>query len=321
MKKYFSIKAVLLITLLLQLIKVQPLFSQTFKVIVARFEDRTGYLSRTEGQVQDNVTAGVVAGQNSAAGTVYGQASGSRTESGKGDLGSQAADIFTADLVKTGKVTILDGYSFQRTIDKNPDTSLIATAKSMGAHFLLTDNITEAGISEKGGSVLGFGGKQVQGRVHLNINLTNTSTGEVVLAEESEGNQSEGGVTLFGSDVNGKKDLGLLISAALRNAVDNCIAKIDSSMGDLRNYPIECDAAMNEGKIFLSKGRDDGVMLGDKFNIIGMGKIIKIGNKIIQEKSDKGIVTIDEVFKDYSTALPNGITVNDGDKAVKDVKK
>ena len=295
--------------------------AQTFKVIINRFDDRTGRIAKTEGEVKASAQGGAVIGSNAGAAAVSGQASGSRLESEKGELGYQAADIFTTQLVKTGKFKVLDANLFERKISELHDADIVEVAKIIGAHYLLAGNISEAGVAEKGGSILGFGGKSVEGNVRINITLTNTTTGEIVLSETALGTESQGGVTLFGSDVGGKKDLGLLLSAALKVAADSCVAKIENVVGDLSNYPVECEAALNEGTVYLSRGKDDGIQIGDEFQVIGIGKKIKIGSKEIIEKIQKGSIKIKDVAQDYATALPNGITFAEGDRAVKIVKK
>ncbi|MEG8948170.1 CsgG/HfaB family protein [Rosettibacter firmus] len=313
-------------TFLLVIFCTSILSAQTFKVIVNRFEDRTGRISKTEGEVKASSQVGAIAGRTgeSSIGGVAaasGQASGSRLESEKGDLGYQASDVFTTELVKTGKFKVLDFSLFERKLSEIQSGDIVEAAKLIGAHFLLSGNISEAGIAEKGGSILGFGGKAVEGKVRINITLTNTTTGEIVLSETAQGTETQGGVTLFGSDVGAKKDLGLLLSAALKSAADSCVKKIEKVVGDLSNYPIECDVALSEGIVYLGKGKDDGISVGDEFEIIGVGKTIKIGSKVIEEKIKKGIIRVNEVSQDYATALPNGIDIVEGDKAVKIVKK
>ena len=303
------------------------IIAQTFKVVVNRFDDRTDRIAKTEGEVKASSQVGAIAGRTGessigGAAAASGQASGSRLESEKGDLGYQAADIFTTQLVKTGKFKVLDANLFERKISELQNGDIVEAAKLIGAHYLLAGNISEAGVAEKGGTILGFGGKSVEGNVRINFTLTNTTTGEIALSETAQGTESQGGVTLFGSDVGAKKDLGLLLSAALKVAADSCVEKIEKVVGDLSKYPIECDVALNEGTVYLSKGKDDGIQVGDEFQVIGIGKKIKIGSKEIVEKIQKGIIKINDVAQDYATATTiTGVTFAEGDKAIKIVRK
>ncbi|NMB80455.1 MAG: hypothetical protein GYA14_01395 [Ignavibacteria bacterium] len=299
---------------------VSTISAQTFKVVVNRFEDRTGRIAKSEGELKVNAQAGAVIGNNSGAAAVSGQRNTSNLESEKGDLGYQASDIFTSELVKTGKFKVLDLSLFERKLSELQNGESIAAAKSIGAHYLLSGNISEAGVAEKGGTILGFGGKSVEGKVRINIKLTNTSTGEILLSETAQGTESQGGVTLFGSDVGSKKDIGLLLSSALKIAADSCVVKIENSVGDLSNYPVECELALSDGIVYLSKGKDDGISIGDEFEVIGIGKVVKIVSKTIEEKICKGNIVINESSQDYSTALPNGLNIADGDIAIKIVR-
>ncbi|MBU2445981.1 MAG: hypothetical protein KJ666_10505 [Bacteroidetes bacterium] len=62
-------------------------------------------------------------------------------------------------------------------------------------------------------------------------------------------------------------------------------------------------------------------MPGDEFGVIGIGKTIKIGAKVIQEKTNKGIIRVSQSDKDYAIASPTDIFITDGNLAVKVVKK
>lgn len=299
--------------------------AQTFKVVINRFEDRTGRIAKSEGEVKASSQVGAIAGmtgESSVGGIAAssGQATGSSLESEKGDLGYQSSDIFTSQLAKTGKFKILDVNLFERKLAELESGDVVEAAKLIGAHYLLSGNISEAGLAEKGGSILGFGGKSVEGNVRINFTFTNTSTGEIALSETAQGTESQGGVTLFGSDVGAKKDLGLLLSAALKVAVDSCVAKIEKIVGKLSDYPIECDLAVSDSVLYLGKGADDGVAVGDEFEVIGVSKTIKIGSKVIKEKIKKGIIVVNNVEQDFSTAQLNGLTFAEADKAIKIVK-
>lgn len=306
----------------LLLVGTNCLQAQTFKVVVARFQDHTGMIARKEAEGVGGATVGAIVGERAGIAAGSGQYATATMEAGKGDLGSQAAAIFTSELVKTGKFKVLDSHMFQQLLDSTAyKGNMNAAAKAMGAHYLLTGTVTQAGVSEKGGAVLGFGGKSVQGKAVISVTLTNVATGEVALADNAEGTQSEGGLVAFGGQVGGKKDLGLLLSAALHDAVKNCVPKIANAAGELTNYPIESDVAASEGKIYLSKGSDDGVAVGDEFEIVGIGKTIVIGGKKIEEKIKKGTIKIIEVEKEYAVANQNGLDIVEGDKSVKVVKK
>ncbi|MGK9368684.1 hypothetical protein ACSSWA_07270 [Melioribacter sp. Ez-97] len=66
----------------------------------------------------------------------------------------------------------------------------------------------------------------------------------------------------------------------------------------------------------------NGISVGDEFEVIGIGKEIKIGSKVIKEKTKKGIIRVDNVFPDYATAsTPTGIIITEGDKGEKVVSR
>jgi curli biogenesis system outer membrane secretion channel CsgG len=300
------------------------LSAQFIKVVVNTFEDRTGKLEKKEGELEANQSATVIGGATGTSSSILAGATGSSQqkvtgsiiESEKGDLKSQAADIISAELVKIKKFRILDRQSFLRKLNESSHQDPLKAASEIGAHYLISGSITQAGLSESGGQVLGFGGKSVKGNVALNINMVNVYTGEVVLAGVFEGEETKTGISLLGQSVNAKADLGLLISAALKNAIKNSVPKIDSAAGDIFEFPIECDVAYSEGVVYLSKGKDDGIRIGDEFEVVGKGKQLKIGNKTIEEKVIKGLIKINSIEDEYSTAIKlSDFEIKDGDRA------
>ncbi len=66
----------------------------------------------------DKHTGGTIIGDNAGAAAVSEQTSGSHLESEKGDLGYQASDIFTSELVKIGKFKVLDINLFEKRLSE-----------------------------------------------------------------------------------------------------------------------------------------------------------------------------------------------------------
>jgi len=95
---------------------------------------------------------------------------------------------------------------------------------------------------------------------------------------------------------------------------ENYYKKIKLLVGNIRTYPIRYDLALNDGVIYLSKGSDDGISVGEEFKVLGYGKEIKIGTKVIIEKNND-IIRVNTVFPDYATTSYNVVmNISEGDK-------
>ena len=121
--------------------------------------------------------------------------------------GAQAAqDVFVTELVKSGKFRVVEREQLEALMqeknltlsgDIDPKTA-VRVGKLLGVNYLLTGAVTEYGttdVSGGGGGV--FAGKR-KFVAALNARLIDTSTGEVVWADEARAEESSAKVDVGG---------------------------------------------------------------------------------------------------------------------------
>ena len=127
--------------------------------------------------------------------------------------GSAAAqDVFVTELVKSGKFRVVEREQLQALMqEKNltlsgdvDPSSAIKIGKLLGVNYLLTGSVTEYGTTDKGAHGSGIGrlpGFNVGKRsfvAAMNARLIDTSTGEVVWADEARAEESSAKVSVGG---------------------------------------------------------------------------------------------------------------------------
>src|SRR5688572_13576213 len=121
-------------------------------------------------------------------------------------------DVFVTELVKSGKFRVVEREQLQALMqeknlslsgDVDPATA-VKMGKLLGVNYLLTGAVTEYGITDKGGHGSGIGrlpGFSAGKRnfvAALNARLIDTSTGEVVWADEATAQESSVKVSVGG---------------------------------------------------------------------------------------------------------------------------
>jgi curli biogenesis system outer membrane secretion channel CsgG len=127
--------------------------------------------------------------------------------------GAEAAqDVFVTELVKSGKFRVVEREQLQALMqeknlslsgDVDPSTA-VKIGKLLGVNYLLTGAVTEYGVTDKGahgsgiGRVPGFSAGKRSFVAALNARLIDTSTGEVVWADEATAEESSVKVSVGG---------------------------------------------------------------------------------------------------------------------------
>lgn len=127
--------------------------------------------------------------------------------------GAEAAqDVFVTELVKSGKFRVVEreqlaalmqekGLTLSGDVDPS---SAIKVGKLLGVNYLLTGSVTEYGTTEKGargpgiGGLPGFSVGKKTFVAAMNARLIDTSTGEIVWADEGRAEESSSKVFVGG---------------------------------------------------------------------------------------------------------------------------
>ena len=258
------------------------------------------------------------------------------------NLARAAADALTTKLVQTGKFRVIERQQLDKILHEQDlaDTGRIdpSTAarigKVLGVQAVIIGSVTEFGISETGGRIPqigrwkwghGIGGKVVTGKTTVTARLVDTTTGEILGAYEASGKHTFGKGEFSGARFGKNFDSGMA-TKILNKAVKKIAAKIAEDAGKInvstvRGGIVGKVAKVSGDKVYLNVGDLLGVKVGDRFEIRGMGELIKdpdTGEVLGGEEESRGIVEVIKVLGDrLSIARPvSGSGFQVGDKAV-----
>ena len=125
--------------------------------------------------------------------------------------GAEAAqDVFVTELVKSGKFRVIDREQLAALMqeknlslggDIDPNTAIKA-GKLLGCQYFLTGAVTEYGSTTTeahGGFGVGFSGGKKTFSAAMNARIIDTSTGEIVWADEARGEDAAFRLSIMGA--------------------------------------------------------------------------------------------------------------------------
>ncbi|HKI03922.1 MAG TPA: CsgG/HfaB family protein [Thermoanaerobaculia bacterium] len=127
--------------------------------------------------------------------------------------GAEAAqDVFVTELVKSGKFRVVEREQLEALMQEKNLTlsgdvdpkSAVKIGKLLGVNYLLTGAVTEYGVTDKSahgsgiGRLPGFSAGKRGFTAAMNARLIDTSTGEIVWADEASGEESSVKVSVGG---------------------------------------------------------------------------------------------------------------------------
>jgi curli biogenesis system outer membrane secretion channel CsgG len=156
--------------------------------------------------------------------------------------GAEAAqDVFVTELVKSGKFRVVEREQLQALMqEKNltlsgdvDPSSAVRIGKLLGVNYLLTGAVTEYGVTEKGGHAPGIrrlpgvsAGKKTFVAA-MNARLIDTSTGEIVWADEARG--EEASVKVFVGGFGGGVDDDRMFDKVLKPVIQQLTASLKAA--------------------------------------------------------------------------------------------
>ena len=199
--------------------------------------------------------------------------------------GDGMADMLTTTLVKSGNYVVIERKAIAKMIEEQrlgqaglvTAQSAAQVGKLLGVELAVVGAVTEFGQAKggTGGRIkgIGIGIKQQKATVAVDVRFVNTTTGEILAAENVRKEQSKGGLSIstpqFG--FNNRNDFdNSLVGKATREAVDDIVGLIEAQITQL---PWEGKVLLVRGEtIFIKPGSDAGVKVGDSFAIYSKGE-------------------------------------------------
>ncbi|NQT24292.1 hypothetical protein HQ585_02950 [candidate division KSB1 bacterium] len=199
--------------------------------------------------------------------------------------GDGMADMLTTDLVKSGKYTVIERQEIQGLMDEQnlgstgrvTEQSAAQIGKLLGVELAIVGAVTEFGQTKggTGGRIkgIGIGVKSQKATVAVDVRFINTSTGEIIAAENVRKEESSSGLKFstpkFSFDNRNDFD-NSLVGKATRAAVDDIVDMIEKQMKAL---PWEGKIILVQGAtLYIKPGSDSGVNVGDSFAVYSLGQ-------------------------------------------------
>lgn len=199
--------------------------------------------------------------------------------------GSGMAEMLTTALVKSGEYTVVERGELEQVLqEQDLGTSGIVTQQSaaevgkmLGAELVVFGAITEFGYKERstGGSTrrFGIGISSETAVVAADVRMVNSTTGEIIAAENVRKEESKRGLKVDTEKVNFGTQSDFdesLVGDATREAIEEIVSLIDVNAP---NIPWEATVVTAQGgSVYINAGASDGVEVGDTFVVKRAGK-------------------------------------------------
>jgi curli biogenesis system outer membrane secretion channel CsgG len=229
--------------------------------------------------------------------------------------------LFMNELVKSGQFTVIERQRLDEILKEQglsltgqiSASSAVSAGKLLGVDYMLTGRITKFGERQVGGQAgwrIAMSAKKKTLEGGLSVRLINTTTGEIVFADEATGEDSNFNFTVFGTGGGVDYDE-TAVDKVFRPAVEELSRKLIDKSSGLAGSGGDRPAA--QGKIskvsgdliYLNIGSNKGVKVGDSFTVYALGEEVvdpDSGESLGAEETEVGKVEVIEVQEKFSKA-------------------
>ncbi len=185
-------------------------------------------------------------------------------------LGKQTVDILSAKLAASGKFILLERSDLDAI---NAEQGIAGMdVQKIGADYLIIGSLTKYGRKNTGETGLASRTKRQTVEAGVSIRLVDVSTGQIIYSEEANGTAETQTKTVLGMGGQAGFDATLsdkaidaAISQLVENIVNNCMDR------PWKSYFLSVD----EDSVIISGGKNQGVKVGDVFDVLTRGKKVK----------------------------------------------
>jgi curli biogenesis system outer membrane secretion channel CsgG len=215
------------------------------------------------------------------------------------NLGEAAADELVTQLIKTGKFSVIERAQLATVLQEQslgasgavtPSTAA-KIGQLLGAQLILTGSITQFSIERQSAGFRGIGGSYSKAESKLDVRLVDTTTGEVLLAEEGTGEKRMGGGFFKGASAERTFDRGAA-AEALRPAVEDIVKKLSAQSVTVAAagppVPAGQIVGARDGSFYINKGESSGIRVGQRFSV----------RRVVDEIKDADGKVLDRITKD-----------------------
>lgn len=200
-------------------------------------------------------------------------------------VGNGVSDMLTTALVKSGNYRVIERMELDRILSEQDfgqsgritPQSAAQIGQVLGVELAVMGSVSEFGYKkgETGGAIKGFGiGVSSQSAtVGIDVRMVNTSTGEIITAENVRKQKSSKGIKLRTKKLAFKDRKAFdesLVGKAAREAIEAIVTMIDKSANDI---PWQAKVIIEKsGVVFINSGEADGLKVGDVFAVYSKGE-------------------------------------------------
>ncbi len=202
------------------------------------------------------------------------------------NVGEGMSDMLTTSLVKTGNYQVIERAELDKIISEQKlglsgavtEQSAAQVGKLLGVELAVIGAVTEFGHSQGqvGGNLkkkaFGIGVKSSKATVGIDVRFVNTTTGEIIMAENVREEESKKGLSLdtkdFSFDNRNKFDESI-VGKATRKSIDKIVEMLDKATP---NIPWQAKVIKGGAQIYINAGSVSGVNVGDQFVVYRAGE-------------------------------------------------
>lgn len=250
---------------------------------------------------------------------------------GQVNLGTGMSDQLITALMATGRYTVLERDNIKAVLDEqNFGASGRATAEGGAkigqmsrAQILVQGSITEFGSQQSGGSAVAiqgfsFGGGQSTAIVGIDLRIYDTTTGHVLSSKACRGVAKSSGSNIgyaggdfaFATGGESSTPMDFAVRAAIQQAVDFITIELNKVpwAGRIAN--------VKDSVIYINAGRENGIQIGDRFEVFKEGEAVvdpESGISLGSETTRIGEIEVVAVEEKFAKATPmNGVGFEKG---------
>ncbi len=203
-----------------------------------------------------------------------------KTQYAKGRIGTQASDQLATHLVKSNAFIVIEREQLAKVMGEQAlgqtgavkGETAAKVGELLGAQALITGSITEFGFTQ-GTTDGGVFKKKVQTvRCVVNIRAIDTSTGQIIFAENGEGIAETEDTQVFGFGSKAGYDE-TLNDKALNQAIVKLVSNIVKNL-DKVQWTGRVVKMTDSGKVIINAGQDTGLKEGDVFVVSKLGEML-----------------------------------------------
>lgn len=200
-------------------------------------------------------------------------------------VGDGISDMLTTALVKSGNYRVIERQELDRILNEQDfgqsgritPQSAAKVGQVLGVELAVMGSVSEFGYKkgETGGAIkgLGLGVSNQSATVGVDVRMVNTSTGEIITAENVRKKKAAKGIKFRTNKLafKDRKDFDeSLVGKAAREAIEDIVSMIDNSAN---NIPWQAKVITEKnGVVFINSGEADGLKAGDVFAVYSKGE-------------------------------------------------